>query len=424
MKAALFALGCKVNQYDTDALAQLLRQGGYEIVGFEEVADVYIIGSCTVTGTGDKKSRQMVHRAREKNPEAVICMAGCYPQTAKEEVAQLDVDLVLGTGNRSRLVELLSRARGEKVVLVQDHHEYEELSSGQQAERTRGYLKIQDGCDRYCSYCIIPYARGRSRSRNREAILTEAQALVRQGNQELVLTGIHLSSFGKDNGDSLLGLLEQLEQVSGLRRIRLGSLEPTLLTPEFVAGIARIGKLCPGFHVSLQSGCDRTLERMGRSYGAGEYAEFVQRLRTAFPGCGVMSDVMVGFPGESEADFLESLSFVESIAFSKVHLFPYSRRKGTPAFDMPGQIAKAEKANRAQRMAQVTQKQAREFHQSFIGQTLEVLFEQEIKEGLFAGYTGNYIRVFASSKQELQNRIVRCRLTRPQGEGLFAEVEE
>lgn len=422
MKAALTTLGCKVNSYDTDCMREVLRKGGYAIVDFDDLADVYIINSCTVTGTGDKKSRQMVSRARRKNPDAIICMAGCYAQTAPLEVEALGVDLVIGTSGRDKLCTLIEQARGGQVRWVEDKLDaFEDLSSGTQDERTRGLIKIQDGCERFCTYCIIPYARGKSRSRKPESILEEAKKLAREGNREVVLTGIHLASYGKDGGGSLLSVIRQVASLAGIERVRLGSLEPSILTKTFTQALTEIPAFCPAFHVSLQSGCNRTLKAMGRRYTREEYAAYVENVRRAFPGCAVTTDVMVGFPGESRGDFLDSLAFVRQIGFSRVHVFPYSRRPGTPAAKMSGQVEKAEKSRRVAEMMEAAKEGEAAYTCQFFGATMEVLFEQEVEKNLFSGYTKNYLKVYAKGV-DLHNQILSVRLLHESKDGVMGEL--
>lgn len=421
MRAAFCTLGCKVNSYDSAMMAQILKDSGYEIVDFEDTADVYIINSCTVTGTGDKKSRQMVHRARKNNPKAVVCMAGCMAQVSTDEVAKLEVDLILGTRQKSNIVELIEKAREEKVIAIGETESYEDCFKTLQTERTRGFLKIQDGCDRFCTYCIIPYARGKSISRSMDSVITEAKELAKDGYKEIVLTGIHIASYGKETGSSLLEAVGNVALVEGVERIRLGSLEPLILTKEFCAGLAKLDKICPQFHISMQSGCDRTLKAMGRRYTSKEYGGYVANVREAFPGCNITTDIIVGFPGETEEDFRECLDFVERIGFGKCHVFPYSRRKGTPADRMDGQIEKGEKSRRAKVMARLCDGLEQKYIMENIGRENSVLFETEVEKGLFCGYTKNYIKTYSRGK-ELSGVIADCKLTSVYKDGVMADI--
>lgn len=421
MRAAFCTLGCKVNSYDSAMMAQCLKDAGYEIVDFEEKADVYIINSCTVTGTGDKKSRQMVNRARKNNPQAIVCLAGCMAQVHTEDVKKLDADLILGTAQKTKIAEFIEKAKEKKVVATCEAENYEDCFKTLQTERTRGFLKIQDGCDRFCTYCIIPYARGKSRSRDMTSIISEAKELVKDGYKELVLTGIHIASYGKENGSSLLEVIQNVAKTEGVKRIRLGSLEPMILTEKFCMELGKIEKMCPSFHISMQSGCDKTLKAMGRRYTSQEYAGYVSNVRKAFCGCNITTDVIVGFPGETDEDFLTTLSFVESIGFGKCHVFPYSRRKGTPADKMDYQVEKAEKHRRAKIMIDLCKKKEREYIRESIGKEDEVLFETEVEKGLFCGYTKKYIKVY-SKGENLFGKIRNVKLKEPFKDGAKAEI--
>lgn len=422
MRAAFCTLGCKVNSYDTGVMAQCLKDAGYEIVDFSESADVYIINSCTVTGTGDKKSRQMVGRARKNNSDAIICMAGCMAQTDPDSVKKLDVDLIVGTSQKSRIASLIDECKSEKgIVAVDESDSYEDCFKTYQEDRTRGFLKIQDGCDRYCTYCIIPYARGKSKSRELSSILSEARELVKAGYKELVITGIHIASYGKENGGSLLEVVSKVSEIDGLERIRLGSIEPLLLTQDFCEGLAKIDKVCNAFHVSMQSGCDRTLKAMGRRYTSSDYAGYVDNLRYAFPGCAVTTDVIVGFPGETQEDFNECVAFVKEIGFSKCHVFPYSRRKGTAADRMAGHIDKAEKHRRARIMIEKCGKLENQYIKNNIGGISKVLFEMENENGMFCGYATNYIRVYCCG-ENLCGEIRTMSLKEVYKDGILAEI--
>ena len=409
-KAALHNLGCKVNAYETEAMQQMLEEAGYEIVPFSEKADVYVINTCSVTNMADRKSRQMLHRAKKRNPDAAVVAAGCYVQT-KENEAKCDeaIDILIGNNQKKELVERLDAffaGRGEKVEAVVDiNHEkqaFEELTLDHAAEHTRAFIKVQDGCNQFCSYCIIPYARGRVRSRKMEDVLAEVHTLASNGYQEIVLTGIHLSSYGIDTGENLLELIRAVHQVEGILRIRLGSLEPRIITREFAEGIAALPKMCPHFHLSLQSGCNTTLKRMNRRYTAEEYYEKCELLRKCFGNPALTTDVIVGFPMETEEDFQASYDFVESIHFYETHIFKYSRRHGTKAAAMSGQLTEAQKAVRSDKMLALNEQHAKEYEKSMLGNELKVLLEEEVEingEQWYIGHSMEYIKT-AVKKQD------------------------
>ena len=390
-KAALHNLGCKVNAYETEAMQELLEQAGYEIVPFQEKADVYIINTCTVTNMADRKSRQMLHRARKMNPEAVVAACGCYVQEKPDEAADC-VDIVIGNNRKKEIVRILEEYEdsrgGEKkrpgeplkdLVDIGHTKEYEELSLSRTAEHTRAYIKVQDGCNQFCSYCIIPYARGRVRSRSKDHVLEEVQALAGAGYQEVVLTGIHLSSYGIDNGEDLLSLILAVHEVEGIRRIRLGSLEPRIITEEFVRTISGLPKMCPHFHLSLQSGCTETLKRMNRRYTAEEYFEKCELLRKYFHEPALTTDVIVGFPGETQEEFEASRAFVDKVDFYETHVFKYSRREGTKAAVMPDQVPEPVKAERSAILLELSKKKQKAYEERLLGTTQEVLIEEEIE---------------------------------------------
>lgn len=401
MKVAFCTLGCKVNQYDTDAMREMFINAGHTVVDFDDIADVYVINTCTVTSTGDKKSRQMASRAHSLCPDAKLIITGCYAQTAPEEALSLPgVSLVLGTSERSRIVELaeklIAENAGDKTSAVTPHgpkDEFENLSVSREG-RTRAYLKIEDGCDRYCAYCIIPYARGPVRSRSLEDVRHQLELLDNEGYREVVLTGIHLMSYGKDKRGAIT-LSDAIKQAEGLKnivRIRLGSLEPQLLSDEFIKTVSESGLVCRQFHLSLQSGSESVLQRMNRRYSPALYADCVARLRQAMPLCAITTDVIVGFPGETEEEFEESMAFVQKQKLSKIHVFPYSRRKGTPAYSMPNQLSSAEKHERAKRLIAVSRQLEGEFISSLVDTKQDVLFEEE-KNGLIWGHTDTYVKV-------------------------------
>lgn len=398
---AVATLGCKVNQYESEAIEEQFDRAGYVVVDFSFAADVYVINTCTVTHLSDRKSRQMIRRAKQQNPEAVLVVMGCYAQTNPEAVREIDgVDIVIGTTGRSQVVELVERFLEERshIDLVDDLGNdciFEPLTiDGSMQKHTRAFIKVQDGCNQFCSYCIIPYARGRIRSRSIEDTVSEAKRLAEAGFCELVLTGIHLASWGKDSGEgTLLTLLESLENVSGIERIRLGSLEPTLCDDAFVAGVARLSKVCHHFHLSLQSGCDETLKRMNRKYTAQAYFEAVERIRTVMPDAAFTTDVIVGFPGESDENFEASYQFVEKLQLADAHIFKYSKRNGTPAAKMPDQVLPEVKEERSNKLLALTEVNKQRFAEAYIGKRVEVLFEQSVAPGVYEGKTGNYITV-------------------------------
>ena len=404
-KVALHNLGCKVNSYETEAMQQMLERAGYEIVPFQEGADVYIINTCSVTNIADRKSRQMLHRARKMNPDAIVVAAGCYVQAAKEQVEADDaIDIVIGNNKKADLIQILEeyeRSRnGEAVIDIAHISEYESLSVDHIGEHTRAFIKVQDGCNQFCSYCIIPYTRGRVRSRSLQDVLAEAGRLAKNGYQEIVLTGIHLSSYGIDfpeeERETLLSLIQALNKVEGIRRIRLGSLEPRIVTREFVEALAGMEKICPHFHLSLQSGCAETLKRMNRHYTPDEYLEGCRLLREHFADAAITTDVIVGFPGETEEEFEESKRFLETVHFYEMHVFKYSRRAGTRADKMPDQVPEPLKAKRSDELLTLERKMSEEFRRSFVGRTVEVLFEEEtVIEGktYFGGFSKEYVRV-------------------------------
>ena len=405
-KVALHNLGCKVNAYEIEAMQQLLEEAGYEIVPFEPGADIYVINTCTVTNIADRNSRQMLHNAKKMKPEAIVVATGCYVQTGGEKLEKDEaIDLVLGNNQKINIVEALAEyaenkpGHGSHVIKINQTKEYEELSIDHTAEHVRAYIKVQDGCNQFCTYCIIPYARGRVRSRNIESVLKEVRALAEKGYKEVVLTGIHLSSYGVDfpeeKKETLLSLIRAVHEIEGIRRIRLGSLEPGIVTREFAEGIAALPKVCPHFHLSLQSGCDETLERMNRRYRSGEYRERCELLREVYGNPALTTDVIVGFPQESEEEFRKSYDFVDSIRFYETHIFKYSRRQGTKAAAMDGQLTEAEKSFRSEKMIELHHRHAGDYEKSMLGKNLEVLIEEEYtKDGRtwYLGHSREYIK--------------------------------
>lgn len=415
-RVALHNLGCKVNAYELEAMQEMLAGAGYEIVPFAPGADVYIINTCTVTNIADRKSRQMLHKARKMNPDAVVIAAGCYVQ-AQKDMGNVDdaIDIVLGNNRKQDLLFILENYRKDqgqaKDVLDLDAPvEYESLKLSSTGEHTRAYLKVQDGCNQFCSYCIIPYVRGRVRSRKKEEILEEVVRLTDNGYQEFVLTGIHLSSYGIDCGESLLSLIQAVHQIEGVRRIRLGSLEPRIITEEFAEALSRMPKICPHFHLSLQSGCDETLKRMNRRYTAGEYLEGCRILRRYFQDPALTTDVIVGFPQETEEEFEASRKMIETADFYETHIFKYSRRKGTRADRMEGQVPEQVKAERSRVLIAMGKEHKQRYMEKFLGQEVEILFEETAVIGgetWWIGHTREYLKAAAKSEKNLENQIKR-----------------
>ena len=408
-KVALHNLGCKVNAYEVEAMQQLLENAGYETVPFEEGADVYVINTCTVTNIADRKSRQMLHKAKKMNPDAIVVATGCYAQADTEKLKEdTAVDLILGNNQKTQIVEALEeyeKEHAKQVQVIEINHtkEYEELSISSTAEHVRAYIKVQDGCNQFCTYCIIPFARGRVRSRKIEEVLSEVETLAAKGYKEVVLTGIHLSSYGvdfpKEERESLLSLIQAVSRVEGISRIRLGSLEPRIITEEFLEGIVKTGKVCPHFHLSLQSGCNKTLKNMNRRYSAQEYAEKCELIRKFYPAPALTTDVIVGFPQETEEDFEESYEFVKKIHFYETHIFKYSRRHGTKAASMDGQLTEAANAQRSDRMLELHEIRAREYEEAMIGKKMELLLEEEIEidgRPWYVGHSREYVRAVIS----------------------------
>ena len=420
MKSVAFHnLGCKVNSYELDVMQQSLREKGYSIVPFEEMADIYVINTCTVTNIADRKSRQMLHRAKQKNPDAVVVAVGCYVQTDKEGVEKDEcVDLAIGNNRKKDIAEILEqflRDRGlvqDAVIDINEPCEYEEMTLRSTSEHTRAYIKIQDGCNQFCSYCIIPFARGRVRSRREEDIIAEIKGLCEAGYQEIVLTGIHISSYGIDfdnrkdySGQSrLIELVEHIhEQAQGIKRIRLGSLEPRIITEDTVRRLSALPKVCPHFHLSLQSGCDETLKRMNRRYTTGEYLQGVELLRKYYAHPAITTDVIVGFPGETEEEFAQTREFLERVGFFEMHIFKYSRRAGTRADKMPGQLTDRVKSERSDVLFELEARQSKAFRADYIGKQAQILWEERKEFGgkpYFLGHTADYVKVAVSADEE------------------------
>ncbi|HJD45530.1 MAG TPA: tRNA (N(6)-L-threonylcarbamoyladenosine(37)-C(2))-methylthiotransferase MtaB [Candidatus Mediterraneibacter norfolkensis] len=426
-KAALHNLGCKVNAYETEAMQEMLERAGYEIVPFREGADVYIINTCTVTNIADRKSRQMLHRARKMNPDAVVVAAGCYVQAQKQDVDPC-IDIVLGNNRKKDLIRVLEEyemsggkdgnREGEPVRdldNISGTKEYEELSLTRPGDHTRAYIKVQDGCNQFCTYCIIPYARGRVRSRKTEDVVREVEELAANGYCEIVLTGIHLSSYGIDfdGGRHLMDLIRAVHGIEGIRRIRLGSLEPGIVTEEFAEALASLPKMCPHFHLSLQSGCDATLKRMNRRYTSGEYLEKCAILRKHFENPALTTDVIVGFPGETEEEFRQSFAFVDRVDFYETHVFKYSKRKGTKAAAMDSQVSEQVKARRSQEMIELGERKRKAYEESFIGKEVEVLIEEPAEvdgRTVQVGHTKEYMKIALDTEENLKNCVVKVQI--------------
>ena len=415
-KVALHNLGCKVNAYETEAMQEMLQNHGYEIVPFKEGADIYIINTCTVTNMADRKSRQMLHRAKKMNPEAIVVACGCYVQAMKDQVDE-SIDIVVGNNRKKDIVEILAEYEGQNMQndvqteLIDINHtkEYEELSLSQTGEHTRAYIKVQDGCNQFCSYCIIPYARGRVRSRERSHVVEEVKNLAANGYKEVVLTGIHLSSYGIDIGDNLLALIQDIHEVEGIERIRMGSLEPRIITEEFAKTLSSMRKICPHFHLSLQSGCNATLKRMNRRYTAEEYYEKCELLRKYFDHPALTTDVIVGFPGETEEEFAESKAFVDKVNFYETHIFKYSKREGTVAAGMPDQVPDQIKTIRSNELIELGKRKQRQYEDRLIGTSQEVLIEEEIeREGELwqVGHTKEYVKIGCKLPEKMINKLI------------------
>ena len=430
MRVCFYTLGCKVNLNETGALEQMFRSAGFTIVPEGEKADVFVVNSCTVTNFGDQKSRKWLRRAKRENPGAVTVLTGCYPQAFPEEAARfLEADLVCGNGDRKAILENVMKLLDghERIVAIAPHargERFEELPVERFETHTRAFIKVEDGCNRQCAYCVIPRARGPVRSRAEESILNELHQLAAAGYREVVLSAISLPSYGLDTGTNLVELVEHCAQVEDIERIRLGSLDPDMLTPEYIARLATVDKLCPQFHLSLQSGCTATLRRMRRVYTAEQYAEVVENIRSAYGDRPVSftTDCICGFPGETEADFEESRAFLKKIGFLKVHVFPYSRRSGTPAYDFPGQIHERDKQERSRTMNAAAEAIRKEVLAGYEGMEDDVLLETPLSETLFTGYTRLYVPVVVSAPGHASGEIVRVRLGAYDGERVRAAL--
>lgn len=415
-KVAFCSLGCKVNQYETNAMAQKFIEHGYEVVEFDEYADVYIVNTCTVTNVADRKSRQMLRRAKEINKDATLVACGCYAQVAKDELKKIpEIDLIIGNNEKNDIIQIVENHIAQKGAedLVSDvmyKLDYVELGTTTYTEKTRAVIKVQDGCDRFCSYCLIPYARGHIRSRKIENVIEEIKKVVEEGINEVVITGIHIASYGRDfKGENigLIDLLEEINKIQGLHRIRLGSIEPTIITDEFVERLSKLDKICDHFHLSLQSGCTETLKRMNRRYTTEEFKAVTKRLRSKFPNAALTTDIIVGFPGETDEEFNTTYEFLKEIAFYKMHIFKYSQRKGTKAAVMPNQVDGKIKEERSKKLIELSNKNEYNYNKKYIGKQVEVLFEEREGEYL-KGHTTNYIVVkHKTDKDDLINKIAK-----------------
>ena len=445
-KVALHNLGCKVNAYETEAMQELLEKHGYEIVPFQEGADVYIINTCTVTNMADRKSRQMLHKARKMNPDSIVVACGCYVQAKKDDIPE-GIDIVVGNNKKQNIVEILENYEKEKnqdgqretsdeqeketetyQEILDINHEkvYEDLHLSTAAEHTRAYIKVQDGCNQFCSYCIIPFARGRVRSRSRDSVLDEVKTLSANGYKEVVLTGIHLSSYGIDCDDNLLSLILAIHEVEGIERIRLGSLEPRIITEEFAQTIAKLPKMCPHFHLSLQSGCNATLKRMNRRYTAEEYYEKCQLLRKYFDNPALTTDVIVGFPGETEEEFKITEEYLKKIHFYEMHIFKYSVREGTKAAVMPDQVPEQKKTERSNILLSLEKKMSEEFRNYYAGKEKTALLEEELVvdgKTYFTGYTKEYVKVAFETEENMTNQFVTGKIKGKLKDDIYLLVE-
>ena len=427
----IYTLGCKVNQYETEAMSELFKKAGYKINGFDEKCDIYVINTCTVTGTGDKKSRQIIRRAKAKNTSAVIVVAGCYSQIAPRDVEKIEgVNIILGTDKRSDIVNItenyISQSKSDVLCCVGDisqRCEYEDLIISDYEEKTRAFVKIEDGCNEFCSYCIIPYARGRIRSRSIESIVKEVEALSKNGFKEIVLTGIHLASYGKDTKNlTLKDAICAVHNIDGIERIRLGSIEPRVITVDFVNAISKLPKVCNHFHISLQSGCDETLKRMNRKYTAQEFLNGVNLLRQYFDNPAITTDIIVGFPGETDDEFNTTCEFVKTIKFSEAHIFAYSNRQGTRADKMPNQIPKKTKEERSHTLTAICQKLNHEYTKGLEGQTHTALFEQKNADDMWEGHLTNYVKVCVKSNDNLSGEIRNIKINKSENGVCFADL--
>jgi len=413
-KVAFVTLGCKVNQYESNAMAQKFIDNNYKICDIEDNPDIIIVNTCTVTNIADRKSRQLLRKAKETNPSSVVVACGCYVQVAKDKVDSIDeIDISIGNSEKKDIVQIVENYINQneminEIIDVNKEKDFSEMGLVTFTEKTRATIKIQDGCNNFCTYCLIPYARGRVRSRNKENIIKEVEEIAKKGIQEIVITGIHIASYGLDFNENykMIDLLEDLNKIYGIKRIRLGSLEPSLITDEFTNRLSKLDKICNHFHLSLQSGCDDTLKRMNRKYTTGEFRQVVDRLRKAFKDVNLTTDIIVGFPGETEEEFEKTYEFLKEIKFYKMHIFKYSPREGTPASKMSNQVDGNIKEERSQKLIELSDKNQKEYNKKYFSEPQEVLFEEQ-KDGVWTGYTSNYIKVSYKSNENLENKILK-----------------
>ncbi len=411
---AFVTLGCKVNQYESNAMAQKFIENNYEICDIEDNPDIIIVNTCTVTNIADRKSRQLLRKAKDENPNAVVVACGCYVQVAKDKVDSIEeIDISIGNSEKKDIVQIVENYINQneminEIIDVNKEKDFSEMGLVTFTEKTRATIKIQDGCNNFCTYCLIPYARGRVRSRNKENIIKEVKEIAKKGIQEIVITGIHIASYGLDFTDNyrMIDLLEELNKIDGIKRIRLGSLEPSLITDEFTKRLSKLDKICNHFHLSLQSGCDETLKRMNRKYTTSEFRQVVDRLRKAFKDVNLTTDIIVGFPGETEEEFEKTYKFLKEIKFYKMHIFKYSPREGTPASKMPNQVDGNIKEERSQKLIELSDKNQEEYNKFYFSKSQEVLFEEQ-KDGVWTGYTSNYVKVSYQSDENLENKILK-----------------
>jgi len=427
-KIAFYTLGCKVNQYETNAIAQKFIEKGYEKVEFDEVADIYVINTCSVTNMADKKSRQIIRQAKTHNKNAIVVATGCYAQVNKEELEKIEeLDIIVGNAEKANIIDIVENYSGQyqQVGKIEDEKEFNDFGTVTYTEKTRAVIKVQDGCNNFCSYCIIPYAKGRVRSRKPESVIKEIKEIVKTGIKEVVITGIHVASYGKDftDGTKLIDLLEEINKIDNLKRIRLGSLEPNLITEEFVQRLGNVNKICDHFHLSLQSGCNETLKRMNRKYTIEEFENGVKLLRNKFPNVALTTDIIVGFPGETEEEFNKTYEYLKKIKFSKMHVFKYSPRKGTVAARMLNQISPNTKEDRSNKLLELSNKNEIEFLEKYISQEVEVLFESSTQDGYIEGHTTNYIEVKAKG-ENIENTIQKIKIEGMENMALIGQLVE
>ena len=416
-KVAFVTLGCKVNQYESNAMAQKFIDKNYKICDIEDSPDIIIVNTCTVTNIADRKSRQLLRKVKEENPNSVVVACGCYVQVAKDKIDEIEeIDISIGNSEKKDIVQIVENYiyQKEKINNIFDinkEKDFSEMGAVTYTEKTRATIKIQDGCNNFCTYCLIPYARGRVRSRKKENIIKEVEEVAQKGIQEIVITGIHIASYGLDFSENykMIDLLEDLNKIDGIKRIRLGSLEPSLITEEFTQRLSKLEKICNHFHLSLQSGCDETLKRMNRKYTTKEFTEVAKRLRSYFKDANLTTDIIVGFPGETNEEFTKTYEFLKEIKFYKMHVFKYSPREGTPASKMPNQVDGKTKEERSQKLIELSDKNQEEYNKKYFSEPQEVLFEEQ-KDGIWTGYTTNYVKVSYKSNENLENKIVKILL--------------